>query len=174
VIVTDTWDALTSRRNVRTYTSEAIAPEHLDRILEGARRTPSASNRQHWDLVVVTDREQLGELSQVWRGASHVAGSAATIALVSPQADDERTRVVDQYDLGQLSYAIAITAADLGIGSGHSSVGDQDRARKILGVPPEYDVSWLIALGYPADRPLAPIVTPNRRPFDEVVHRDRW
>jgi nitroreductase len=87
---------------------------------------------------------------------------------------DDRTRVVDQYDLGQLSYAIAIIAADLGIGSGHSSVGDQDQARKILGVPPEYDVSWLIALGYPADRPLAPIVAPARRPFEEVVHRGRW
>ena len=34
--------------------------------------------------------------------------------------------------------------------------------------------AWLIALGYPADRPLRPIRRPNRRPFDEVVHRDRW
>jgi nitroreductase len=170
----ETWDALTARRNVRTYTPEAIAPEQLDRILEGARRTPSASNRQHWDLVVVTDRDQLVELSKVWQSAKHVAGSAATIALVAPEPPDERSQVIDQYDLGQLSYAIAITAADLGIGSGHSSVGDQELAREILGVPPGYVVSWLIALGYPADRPLAPIANPARRPFDEVVHRGRW
>jgi nitroreductase len=170
----ETWDALTARRNVRTYTPEAIAPEQLDRILEGARRTPSASNRQHWDLVVVTDRDRLVELSTVWQGAKHVAGSAATIAIVAPEPADERSKVVDQYDLGQLSYAIAITAADLGIGSGHSSVGDQERAREILGVPAGYLVSWLIALGYPADRPLAPIEKPARRPFDEVVHRERW
>jgi nitroreductase len=32
----------------------------------------------------------------------------------------------------------------------------------------------MIALGYPADRPLAPIAKPDRRPFDEVVHRNRW
>jgi nitroreductase len=170
----ETWDALTSRRNVRSYTEEEIKPEQLDRILEAARRTPSASNRQHWDLVVVTDRDQLTELSTVWQGAKHVAGSAATIALVAPVPADERSNVVDQYDLGQLSYAIAIAAADLGIGSGHSSVGDQDRARQILGVPEGYLVSWLIALGYPADRPLTPILTPARRPFDEVVHRGHW
>jgi hypothetical protein len=24
------------------------------------------------------------------------------------------------------------------------------------------------------DRPLRPIHRPNRRPFDEVVHRERW
>jgi nitroreductase len=32
----------------------------------------------------------------------------------------------------------------------------------------------MIALGYPADRPLTPIIKPDRRPFDEVVHRNRW
>ncbi|MGA7096397.1 MAG: nitroreductase, partial [Acidimicrobiia bacterium] len=29
-------------------------------------------------------------------------------------------------------------------------------------------------LGYPADRPLKPILNPKRRPLDEVVHRERW
>jgi len=32
----------------------------------------------------------------------------------------------------------------------------------------------LISLGYPAGRPLAPVRRPDRRPFDEVVHRGRW
>jgi nitroreductase len=32
----------------------------------------------------------------------------------------------------------------------------------------------MIALGYPADRPIAPMEKPDRRPFDEVVHRGRW
>jgi len=170
----ETWDALTSRRNVRTYRADPIPAASLDRILEAARRTPSAANRQHWDLVVVTDRAQLTELSTVWRGAGHVAGSAATIAVVAPEPPDDRSREVDQYDLGQLSFAIAIAATDLGIGSGHSSVGDQELARRILGVPEGYLVSWLIALGFPADRPLAPIATPARRPIEEIVHRGRW
>jgi hypothetical protein len=32
----------------------------------------------------------------------------------------------------------------------------------------------MLALGYPADRPLRPLTKINRRPFDEVVHRGRW
>ncbi|MBT0768170.1 nitroreductase family protein [Kineosporia sp. J2-2] len=170
----ETWEALTSRRNVRSYSDRAIAPEHLERILEGARRTPSASNRQHWDLVVVTERQQLADLATVWRGAGHIAASAATVALVAPEPPDERSRLIDQYDLGQLSYAIALVAADLGIGSGHASVGDQDRARRVLGVPEGFVVSWLIALGYPADRPLRPVLAPDRRPLAEIVHHGRW
>jgi nitroreductase len=31
-----------------------------------------------------------------------------------------------------------------------------------------------VALGYPADRPLAPIGNLDRRPFDEVVHFESW
>ena len=66
----ETWDAIRSRRNVRAYAEEAIATEHLDQILEAARRTPSAGNQQAWDFVVCTDREQLAELARVWRSAA--------------------------------------------------------------------------------------------------------
>ena len=170
----ETWDAIRARRNVRSYTSEPVPAADLDRIAEAGWRAPSASNRQHWDFVIVTDREQLRELSTVWQGAGHIAGAAAAIALVLPQVEDDRTRVVDQYDLGQATYAIMVAAADLGVGTGHSSVGDQERARSILGVPDDHDVAYLIGIGYPADRPLKPIVKLNRLPFDEVVRRDHW
>jgi hypothetical protein len=32
----------------------------------------------------------------------------------------------------------------------------------------------MVSFGYPPDRPLRPIARPNRRPLDEVVHRERW
>ena len=153
----ETWDALRSRRNVRRYEDRPIPATDLDRILEAARRTPSAGNRQHWDFVVVTERERLQQLATVWQGARHVASSAATIALVAPQSTDQRDREILQYDLGQATYGIMLMAADLGIGTGHSAVQDQDAARRILGVPADRNVEWLVALGYPQDRPLAPI-----------------
>ena len=170
----ETWDAIRARRNVRAYTDQPIDPADLDRILEAGWRSPSASNRQKWDFVVVTDREQLAELATVWQGARHVPGSQATIVLTVPEPEAERFRTIDQYDLGQATMAMMLAAADLGIGSGHSSVGDQDAARRILDVPEGHLCSYMIALGHPADRPLKPIAKPDRRPFDEVVHRGRW
>lgn len=170
----ETWEAIRARRNVRSYSDRAIARADLDRILDAGRRTPSSKNEQRWDFVVCTDRSQLQELSKVWRFGGHVAGSAATIALIGSMSDDARTRDSIQYDLGQATMSIMLAAADLGIGSGHSSVADQELARRILNLPEDRFCAWLIALGYPADRPLKPIARPNRRPFDEVVHRDRW
>ena len=169
-----TWAAIRARRNVRTYTDEPIEPAQLDQILEAGRRTPSARNWQPWDFVVVTEREALQELSKVWMGAGHIAGSAATIALIAPVAESERDKSIAQYDLGQATMSIMIEAADLGIGSGHSAVGDQDLARQLLGFPPDRFCAYLIALGHPAERPLAPLTKINRKPFDEVVHRGHW
>ncbi len=170
----ETWDAIRARRNVRVYTDRAIAQPDLDRILEAGRRAPSASNTQPWDFVLVTDRSDLQELSQVWRGAGHVARSAATIVLVAPIADDSRRSALIEYDLGQATIQMAVAAADLGIGSGHASIGDQDRLRRLLAVPDDRRGAYLLALGYPADRPLKPLTKINRRPFEEVVHRGRW
>lgn len=170
----ETWDAIRARRNVRRYDDRPIPDEHLDRILEAGRRSPSSRNTQRWDLVVVTDRHQLAELATVWRGAGHVADSAATIALVTPIAGDEGEARSIAYDLGQLTMSVMLAAADLGIGSGHASVADQPRAREVLGLPTDRLCAYLIALGYPAERPLRPIERPARRPFDDVVHRDRW
>jgi nitroreductase len=170
----ETWDAIRARRNVRTYLPDPVPAADLDRIAEAGWRAPSASNRQHWNFIIVTDREQLQALSTVWQGARHIAGAAAAIALILPQPADERSKVVDQYDLGQATYAIMLAAADLGVGTGHSSVGDQEKAREILGVPDDHDVAYMIGVGYPADRPLKPIVKPNRFPFDEVVRHGHW
>ena len=41
-----------------------IPEEHLRRILEGARWAPTAHNMQNFEIVVVDDRQLLGERSQ--------------------------------------------------------------------------------------------------------------
>ena len=170
----ETWDAIRARRNVRSYDDRSIAPEHLDRILEAGRRSPSASNRQKWDFVLVTDPGQLRELSTVWVGASHLATAKAAIVLVLPEPESARYLTIDQYDLGQATMAMMLAATDLGIGSAHAAIGDQDACRRILDIPADRQCAYMIALGYPADRPLRPMTKIDRRPFDQVVHRDKW
>ncbi|MGH7910164.1 MAG: nitroreductase family protein [Candidatus Dormibacteraceae bacterium] len=170
----DYWDTIRARRNVRAYTDQPIPGPDLDRILEAGRRAPSASNRQHWDFVVTTDRAQLQALSTVWQGAGHLARAAAAIVLVIPHPTDERTALLDQYDLGQATYAMMLAATGLGIGSGHSSIGDREAARRIFGIPGTSDPWYMIALGYPADHPMRPTERLKRRALEEVVHRGAW
>jgi nitroreductase len=159
---------------VRSFDDRPIADDHLDQILEAGRRTPSSQNWQPWDFILIRQRAQLLELAHVWQGAGHVAHAAAAIALIAQVPRDDRERRLIQYDLGQATMSIMLAAAGLGIGTAHAGVGDQDLARSLLGFPDDKFCAYLISLGYPADRPLTPIKRPDRRPFDEVVHRDHW
>lgn len=170
--VMETWDAIRSRRDVRTFADRALAEGDLDRIIEAGRRSPSSRNWQPWDFVVVTDRAQLVDLARVWQGAGHVARSAATVAVILPDLHERRE--VAFFDAGQAVFSMMVAAADLGIGSGHAAVADQELARRVLGLPDDRVCAHLVVLGYPADRPLVPLRRPDRRAFDDVVHRGRW
>jgi hypothetical protein len=88
-------------------------------------------NWQPWNFVVVTDRGQLIELAKVWdRGGRHIARSAATIARVAEDPEDEMHRDWLMYDFGQATANMMLAAADLGIGTGHSAVMRQEQARR--------------------------------------------
>jgi nitroreductase len=165
----ETWDAITARRNVREFADRAIPDEDLDRVLEAGRIAPSSQNNQPWDFVVVTDLGKLSELSGVWRGGGHIAHAAAAIALVIGDEEEPRVRERNRFDVGQATMQMMIAAADRGIGTGHSAVGDQDLARSVLGVPHDKLVAFVMDLGYPAERPLRPGTRLKRRPFGEVV-----
>jgi nitroreductase len=169
----ETWDTIRARRNTRTYTDRPIAPADLDRILEAGRRSPSSMNEQPWDLIVVTERERLQRMADLWRFGAHLADAAAAVAVLSPASTDPDARETFAFDLGQAAMSMMLAAADVGIWSCHSSVGDQAAAREVLGFPADRECVILLSLGYPA-RPLTPVEHPNRRTFAEVVHRERW
>ena len=170
----ETWEAIRARRNVRDFTDQPLPSEALERILEAGWRTPSSRNWQPWDFVVVTERAELEQLAKVWEYGGHIAGAAAAIGLVIEDFAEAREREIAAYDLGQASLQMMLAAADLGIGSGHSAVGDQDLARRLFSLPEGRILRYVLDFGYPADRPLTPIKKPNRRPYDEVVHRGRF
>src|SRR6266851_2865891 len=62
--VMQTWEAITSRRNVRSFADRPVSAADLDQILEAGRRSPSSQNWQPWDFILVTERGQLLELAK--------------------------------------------------------------------------------------------------------------
>jgi nitroreductase len=94
----ETWDAIRARRAIRDYDTRPINPEDLTRILDAGRRSPSSSNEQRWGFVLIQDPDQLQRISQVWRGAGHIAKAPAAVGLVAPASDDPRVIGSINYD----------------------------------------------------------------------------
>ncbi len=67
-----------------------------------------------------------------------------------------------------------LAAWEMGIGSVMATIYQPDRAREILGVPPDYTIPWCISFGYPAEAQDRPARKGGRRAPGEVIHMERW
>jgi nitroreductase len=171
----DTWQAINTVRVVRRFSDEAIAPEHLERILNAGRRAGSSKNEQRWTFIVVRDRAALGVLAGVGRYAGHLAGATVAVALITPNATGPKNNSV-MWDLGRAAQNMVLAAWELGIGSVPATVYDHALASRLLGLPPDHRCDFLLSFGHPADP--AKLTAPNkpggRLALHEVVREERW
>ena len=73
---------LRSLRAVRSFRPDPVPEEVVDDILEVARWSGSASNRQPWELVVIRNRETLRALAPLEGYAHHLRDASLGIVLV--------------------------------------------------------------------------------------------
>jgi nitroreductase len=172
----ETWEAINTVRVVRDFADRSLEAEHLERILNAARRTGSSKNRQDWAFIVVRDRDSLRQLAKVGRYSDHLATAPAAIALVRPDARNEHQLRTLMWDLGRAAQNMVLAAWELGIGSVPATVYDLDLASRLLGLPDDQRCDFLLSFGYPADPSVltAPKRSGGRVPLDEVVHEERW
>ena len=158
-------------RAVRHFQTRTIPAEEIDAILEAARWTGSARNRQAWAFVVISDPEDIARLAEAGGANGPLTRAVLAIGLVRlPGGND--------FDLGRAAQNIMLAAAARGIGSCPVTLHNQERATAILGLPENHFAQRAIALGYPdyeleaasrAERRTAG--GSGRKPLEVVVHR---
>lgn len=166
-------EAIRLKRAVREFQPQPLEPGHLDAILNAGRRAQSSKNTQPWHFIAIQERETLVALSKLGPWAGHLAGAALGVAIVHP---DPAERFQIMFDVGQSAAYMQLAAWELEIGSCLASIYEPDKARDLLGFPPEYHLRICISFGYPlmteklTQRPRVG----GRQPIEQVVHWDRW
>src|SRR5437879_5446748 len=101
-------------RAVRQLRPDPLPEAVLHDILEVARWSGSAGNRQPWEFVVVRDRDMLGRLAAIdGANAGHLANAAVGLALVIRREVPD----LDAYDEGRLAERILLAATANGVGA---------------------------------------------------------
>ena len=159
-------------RAVRQFRSDPIPQEVINALLDVARWSGSAKNRQYWELVVIQEKEALQALAECEGSAKHLAGAALGIVLVmagNPDLVEHET-----YDEGRLSERLMLAAEAYGVGSSIGWLKGQGRtdAKALLGIPQERLVRTVISFGYPDEeaRRARPKVTNARKPLSDIIH----
>ena len=187
------------RRMVRHFKEAPVPAESMDRILDLARRGPSAGFSQGQDFVVVTKgelkraiAELCGESSYVEQGF-HPFISGAPVLIVpctSEAAYHRRYQEPDKLrtdgteiewpvpywfmDVGSAVMTVLLAAVDEGLAAGYAGVWDLDALRELLGIPDEVTPVGVIPIGHPAPDRRSPSLERGRRDPREVVHREAW
>ena len=165
---------LRTLRAVRSFRPDPVPREVVDDILDVARWSGSASNRQPWEMIVVRERETLRSLASVDGYAGHLARAPLGIVLVMGGDRAEQ----ETYDEGRLAERIMLAAHAHGVGS---SIGwlvgpGRDAARELLGIPQHKVVRTAISLGYPEEeaRRTRSGRGQARKSLDEIVYEERY
>jgi nitroreductase len=167
------YETVKAKRAVRQFTDAPLPEEVVKRILNAGRLSGSARNMQPWHFIAVQNRATLQALSTCGAFAGHLAGAALGVALATP---DPFYRLTVPFDLGRASQNMMLVAWEMGVGSVMATIYQPDKAREILGVPPELTIPWCLSFGYPVvDQTRPPVVRQGgRRKAEEVIHREKW
>ena len=79
----DALECMAARYSCRSYQDKPVKPELLEQILEAARLAPSASNRQEWRFIIVTDPEKRAALVPVAHKQEFVGQRLTLIACLN-------------------------------------------------------------------------------------------
>jgi nitroreductase len=166
-------DAIQLKRAVRKFQDKPLPDDVIREILNAGRRSQSSKNEQGWQFIVIRDKSTLKALSECGTWAGHLAGAAMAVAILTP---DPTAKFQTMFDAGQAAAYMQLLAWELGVGSCLASIYEMEKAREILGFPPEWYLRIALSFGYPADEEklTAPPRKGGRRSLEEIVHWEKW
>jgi nitroreductase len=193
-------EVLSKRRSVRSYLPDDVQPELLARIIDKARRAPTAGFSQGIDFLLLTDpeaTEQFWTLTSDPEHGDQTEGNlppAIVLVFSDPlrylarySQDDKIAFGLDDLNLWPVRFwdvdaamaamQLQLTAIDAGLGTWFFGISHGEEAvRSAFSVPEDRRLVGVIALGYPNPEEIriGSGVSRRRRPLDEQLHVNSW
>ncbi len=183
----DVMSAIRERRSIRNFESTDVPEDQLQQVLEAAQWSPSWSNTQCWEIVVVKEQAMKEKLKATLPGGNPASKSfdsaPVVLALCAKMGitglglpgyhkGETATKFGDwfMFDVGIAAQNIGLAAHGLGLGSVIVGLFDHDKAKEALKVPEGYEVVAFMPLGYPSKVPSPP----KRKTQEEFVHKETF
>jgi nitroreductase len=153
------YEKIAGRRTIRKFVQGDVPREVLLKCVDAARLSPSGANRQPLKYVIVNDQELTKEVFSTLRWAGYLPGyqpgenemPRAYIVVLLDRSISENFG----HDAGIAAMSISMVAYDEGLGSCILGSVNREKLKPILKMPDGFDIVLVIALGYPAENPVA-------------------
>ena len=151
-------DLLAKRRSIRKYDARPVPQEVIERLVEATLSAPSSRNSHSTHLMVINDPEVIGRLAEMRDyGSSFMKDAPAAIVV----AGDTTTTDLWRENCSISATVLQLAIVDAGLASCWVHVGGRPRlkdepegpqaedfVREVVGVPAEWNIECVIALGY--------------------------
>jgi nitroreductase len=152
---------------VREFEDRPIPDDVLSRIVQAAHLSASASNRQPWHFVLVTERDRLRELGELVATGPYIAGAAAAVVV-----GYEKANRLAVSDASRAIQSMILVAWGDGVGSNWTGFGGLEGVRQKVGLPDTFDVLAVLPFGYPKRK--VGLGKKNRKPLANVFSAERF
>ncbi|MDQ0377068.1 nitroreductase family protein [Amycolatopsis thermophila] len=161
-MVTDPVRELAAVRATRVFTDQPVPRRLVESLVEAARWTGSARNRQPWRFVSVVDPRVRRALARLGQYATPLASAPVALVLLS---DSEAGRDTE-FDLGRVCQTLVLAAHFAGLGSCPVSLypeANAVEAAALTGYGHPWRAHHALALGWPGQRPRGRSAIPTGR-----------
>ncbi len=163
----DAYQAIVSKRDTRSFTSEPVSEDDLNRVLQAGRMAGSAKNQQLNRIVVVTDADDRIKLAECGKFADWLPGCPVIMAIVVPKEGGKA------FDIGRMAQNMMVAANALGLASCPVTFHNEECVRELLGFPEDHEAPMGVGIGHPAP-PDDKKESAPRIPLEELVDWGRW
>ncbi|WP_235734950.1 nitroreductase family protein [Nocardioides alcanivorans] len=143
---------LIAHRAVRAFQDTPVPTSLVEQVIDTARWTGSARNRQPWRFVAVADADTKQLLSRFGAYASHLADAPLVLVVLSPTERGLDT----EFDVGRVVQSVVLVATEAGLGCGVVSLYPDEHSRAaadLVDAGAEWSARHAIALGWPGPPP---------------------
>ncbi|MDQ3806831.1 MAG: nitroreductase family protein [Thermoproteota archaeon] len=174
-------EIIAKRWSARAFSTRPVEFSQLLSILEAARWAPSSRNEQPWRYIVFTsdNPEILKKAQSVLKDINDYAKRAPVLICAITKktySDNGNPNRLYFHDLGAANENMFLEAFNQGLIMHEMGGFDVQKAREIFGVPDDYEVGIMIAVGYQdtyrvlPDRLRHKAFTPRvRKPLSEII-----
>ena len=168
----ETIKAISTRRSIRTFTSQQISEDMIEKLLRAGMQAPSARNYQPWHFVVTAERKILDKIPLIHPYAEMMYQATLAI-LVCGDLNLEKSVEYCAINCSAATQNILLAAHDLGLGAVWLGVYPRkersEGLKKLFDIPQDIVPVSLLACGYPAET-----LAPEDRFNQDRLHKNRW
>ena len=167
-------DLCCARKSVRYYEDRAVPRDVIEKALAAALQSPSACNRQAFELLLVDDKALLGAASRLPMGSETFAENMQGLVFVIGDLSayfDERDRHIIYIDGGLMAMSFCLALKTMGVASciiNWPDIAERDASlAQMFDLPPHRRCVFCISIGY-ADRSVA-VPSSCKKTVDSVL-----